>query len=70
MSDAPRGIPAVTYVRVLSDLAQQGSGDIIADGHSITILEPGQPSTRHDSAIVLEKGLSDQEVSLKMKMMI
>lgn len=57
----PKGIPSITYVRVLSSAA--GQGDIVSDGNnSLTILEPGYPSTRHEVAHVLDKGISDEDV--------
>ena len=65
MAQAPRGVPSVTYLRVLSQasaISGGGIGDIVADGNALTVLEPGQPSTRHDVAQVLERGLSDEEV--------
>jgi len=56
----PRGVPSVCYVRVLSQVG--GASDIIADGNALTVMEPGAPSTRHDVAQVLQRGLSDEEV--------
>lgn len=58
---APRGVPSVSYVRILSQSGDSAS-DIISDGNAITILEPGQPSTRHDVAQVLQRGMMDEEV--------
>lgn len=58
---APRGVPSVSYVRILSQIGEGGT-DCIADGNAITVLEPGQPSTRHDVAHVLARGMSDEEV--------
>ena len=56
----PKGIPSVTYVRLQSSIS--GSGDVITDGsNTLTVLEPGHPSTRHEVGQVLDKGLSDQE---------
>jgi hypothetical protein len=60
MSRIPRGIPSVTYCRIISPPG--GSGDIISDGNSITVLDAGQPSSRHEVAQVLPLGLSDEEV--------
>ena len=62
MSRIPRGIPSVTYCRVVSSVHSHGQGDVISDGNSITILEPGKPSSRHEVAQVLERGISDEEV--------
>lgn len=57
----PRGIPSVTYVRVLQ--SGLGQGDVISDGgNALTILEPGAPSTRHDVAQVFDRTVSDQDV--------
>jgi hypothetical protein len=56
----PRGVPSVTYMRILS--ATSGSNDIVNDGNIISVLEAGQPTTRHEVAQVLERGLSDQDV--------
>jgi hypothetical protein len=57
---AHRGIPSVTYLRI--NPAPGGlSGDVISDGNSVTVLEPGQPSSRHEVARVL-KGISDEQV--------
>jgi len=56
-----RGIPSVTYVRVQQIGA--GGADVIQDGNNvITILEPGNPSSRHEVAQVLPKGATDDEV--------
>ena len=55
----PRGVPTVSYVRILP---QGEGGDLITDGNAITILDPGRPSTRHDVAHVLARGMSDEEV--------
>jgi hypothetical protein len=61
MAHLPRGIPAVTYLRVTP--APGGlSGDIISDGNSVTVLEPGKPSSRHEVGHVLERGISDEQV--------
>jgi hypothetical protein len=63
MAAIPRGMPTVSYVRI-----QQGLGggdnatDVITDGNAITVLDPGQPSTRHDVAHVLARGMSDEDV--------
>lgn len=63
MSRSARGVPSVTYCRVLSPLGGfSGQGDIISDGNSITVLDAGQPSSRHEVAQVLPNGISDEEV--------
>ena len=63
MSRIPRGIPSVTYCRVLSAAGGfTGQGDIISDGNSITVLDAGQPSSRHEIAQVLPTGISDEDV--------
>lgn len=56
-----RGVPSVTYVRIIG--SGFGQGDIVSDGtNAITVLESGSPSTRHEVAQVLDKTLSDLEV--------
>ena len=56
-----RGIPSVTYMRVQQ--IGSGGGDVVQDGNNvITILEPGNPSSRHEVAQVLPKGATDDEV--------
>jgi hypothetical protein len=63
MSRIPRGIPSVTYCRVLTPHGGfGGQGDIVSDGNSITVLEAGQPSSRHEIAQVLPSGISDEDV--------
>lgn len=53
---AIRGIPSVTYARVLSSVGDAVSGssssDIVTEGNSIMLVEPGQPSMRYDVAQV------------------
>lgn len=62
MSRLPRGIPSVTYCRVLSAQGTFASqGDIVSDGNSITVLEAGHPSSRHEVAQVLPSGISDED---------
>ena len=57
-----RGVPSVTYLRVLGP-SGMGQGDIITDGsNALTVVESGYPSTRHEVAQVLDKGMSDEEV--------
>jgi len=51
----------VTYLRIISPPSGL-TGDIVSDGNSVTVLESGQPSSRHEVAHVLEKGISDEEV--------
>ena len=58
---APRGVPSVSYVRIVSQGGDNAT-DIISDGNAVTILEPGMPSTRHDVAQVLQRGMMDEEV--------
>lgn len=56
-----RGIPSVTYMRVQQ--IGSGGGDVVQDGNNvITVLEPGNPSSRHEVAQVLPKGATDDEV--------
>ena len=63
MSRVPRGVPSVTYCRVLNPSGGfAGKGDIISDGNSITVLEAGQPSSRHEVGQVLPSGISDEDV--------
>jgi hypothetical protein len=41
MESVPRGVPSVTYVRIIG--SDSGTGDIITDGHNeISVLETGQ----------------------------
>jgi hypothetical protein len=56
----PRGIPTVTYARILNPLNGRG-GDVLGDGNSVTILDASQASTRHDAAQVFNVGVSDQQ---------
>ena len=39
-SKTPRGVPSVTYIRILS--AASGSGDILNDGNVVSVFEAGQ----------------------------
>jgi hypothetical protein len=52
----PKGIPSVTYVRVLTASVDTASGvaqnDLLLEGNTITVTEVGQPSTRHEVAQV------------------
>jgi hypothetical protein len=54
MAGVPKGIPALTYVRVL-DPSSSNTNDIVSDDHSVTVLETGLPSSRFDANVVLEK---------------
>eukprot|EP00602_Paraphysomonas_sp_CaronLab_P008587 CAMPEP_0185034294 /NCGR_PEP_ID=MMETSP1103-20130426/24034_1 /TAXON_ID=36769 /ORGANISM="Paraphysomonas bandaiensis, Strain Caron Lab Isolate" /LENGTH=1149 /DNA_ID=CAMNT_0027570895 /DNA_START=22 /DNA_END=3471 /DNA_ORIENTATION=+ len=57
----PRGVPTLSYIRVLSQDDSQAS-DIAIDGDFVSIVEPGQPTTRHEVAHVFERGITDQEL--------
>jgi len=47
----------------VQQIGSSGGGDVIQDGNNvITILEPGNPSSRHEVAQVLPKGSTDDEV--------
>lgn len=53
----PKGIPSLTYVRILPPSAELGANtspnaDLITDGNTVTVAEPGQPATRHEVAQV------------------
>lgn len=54
--EGPKGIPSVTYVRVMPSKSELATGiiqnDLVAEGNTITVVEPGQPSTRHEVANV------------------
>ena len=53
----------MTYCRILSQSGGfAGQGDIISDGNIITVLDAGQPSSRHEVAQVLPSGISDEDV--------
>ena len=45
---APRGVPTVTYLRVLNPEPGQGD-DVQIDGSHVTIMEPGKVICRYDS---------------------
>ena len=62
MSKAPRGIPSLTYCRIINPPGFYGQGDILSDGNSITIIEPNKPTSRYDIAQVFERGITDEEV--------
>ena len=52
-----KGIPSVTYVRILPSVADAAtntaSADVLSEGNSIMVVEPGQPSIRYDVAQVI-----------------
>eukprot|EP01041_Mallomonas_annulata_P000861 gene861-1676_t len=58
----PRGVPSVTYLRVLSNDNKQIKDDITTDGNSVYISQPGQPVNRYEVAQVLERDISDHDV--------
>ncbi len=55
----PRGIPTLTYVRVVNDT--NASSDITIDNSFVTVSELGQPSSRHEVAFVFERDITDQQ---------
>ena len=51
----PKGIPSVTYVRILPGSASKdgvSQTDLLVENNTITVAETGQPSTKHDVAQV------------------
>jgi hypothetical protein len=59
-SAGPRGVPSVTSRRSIS--AATGVNDIINDGNTISVLQTGEPTTRHEVAQVLDRSLTELEV--------
>eukprot|EP01038_Epipyxis_sp_PR26KG_P004274 gene4274-6053_t len=60
------GIPSITYCRILNSsinnlFAGNRSQDILVDGNSVTIVESGLPSSRHDVAQVIDRRVSDED---------
>ena len=61
-SYAPRGVPAVSYVRVLTEGTQTTAENVEVDGSAVTVFSDNAPRSRHDGMqIVLPRGLSDVE---------
>lgn len=59
----PRGVPAVSYVRVLTEGTQVTAENVEVDGSAVTIFSENAPRSRHDGMqTVLPRGLSDLEV--------
>ena len=59
----PRGVPAVSYVRVLTAGTQTTAENVEVDGSAVTVFSDSAPRSRHDGMqIVLPRGLSDVEV--------
>lgn len=64
----PKGIPTVTYARILNPPTTSSSSisgsmpvDLLASGNSVTVLDPSQTSTRHDAVQVFNASYSDQQ---------
>ena len=58
----PRGIPSVTYCRILPQSGGfAGQAGIVSEGNTITVLDAGQPSSRHEVGQVLPIGISDED---------
>jgi len=64
MSRVPRGIPALTYLKIFEPVGLVGDscGDILVDGNSISVLETGHPSSRYEVAQVLNSKISDEDI--------
>lgn len=59
---SPAGVPSITYCRIQQEnQLGGGQGDLIQDGNSVIVLQPGQPSARYDVSHVIERNLSDEE---------
>lgn len=58
----PRGIPSLTYCRIISPPGYSAKGDIQADGNSVTVIEPGKPFSRYEIAQVFDKNVTDEDV--------
>ncbi len=59
----PRGVPGVSYVRVLTDGTALKASNIEVEQNVVTILSDTEPRARFDrNQFVLERGLSDEEV--------
>eukprot|EP01033_Poteriospumella_lacustris_P010889 gene10889-7746_t len=58
---SPAGVPTITYCRIQPGSQIGGQGDLVHDGNSVVVLEPGQPSSRYDVSHVIERGASDEE---------
>lgn len=59
----PRGVPAVSYVRVLTEGTQVTAENVEVDGSAVTVFSDNAPRSRHDGMqTVLPRGLSDVEV--------
>lgn len=58
---SPAGVPTITYCRIQPGSQIGGQGDLVHDGNSVVVLEPGQPSSRYDVSHVIERGTSDEE---------
>jgi hypothetical protein len=57
MPKIPRGIPSVTYCRIIPPLGgSQIRNDLTADGNTIVVVDPSQTTSRHEVAQVLERG--------------
>ena len=44
----PRGVPAVSYVRVLTEGTQVTAENVEVDGSAVTIFSDNAPRSRHD----------------------
>lgn len=55
-SFVPKGIPSLTYVRILAPVSDSGenvvSTDLMTEGNTVTVAEAGKSATRHDVAQV------------------
>ena len=60
---APRGVPGVSYVRVMTDGTQRTAMNLEVDKNAVTVLSDTEPRARFDgNQCVLERGMSDEEV--------